>query len=74
MPMFPIRPMRGPTAPMRGPSRVPTPGQMSPMLNPRFGGRVMGSFKKGGTVKRTGNYRLHRGEKVVPLSRLRHAR
>jgi hypothetical protein len=25
----------------------------------------MGSFKKGGTVKKTGDYKLHKGEKVL---------
>lgn len=33
------------------------------------GGRVLGSFKRGGTVERTGNYRLHEGERVVPAKR-----
>lgn len=28
---------------------------------------VLGSFKKGGKVKRTGCYLLHKGEKVVPV-------
>jgi len=27
---------------------------------------VLGSFKKGGHVHRTGNYKLHKGEYVVP--------
>lgn len=26
----------------------------------------IGSFKKGGTVKKTGSYKLHKGETVVP--------
>jgi hypothetical protein len=29
-------------------------------------GDVIGSFKKGGRVKKTGKYILHRGEHVVP--------
>jgi hypothetical protein len=29
-------------------------------------GDVIGSFKKGGRVKKTGKYMLHKGEKVVP--------
>lgn len=30
---------------------------------------VLGSFKKGGTVKKTGNYKLHEGEEVVPADK-----
>jgi hypothetical protein len=30
------------------------------------GERYLGSFKRGGKVKKTGNYRLHEGETVVP--------
>ena len=53
---------RGPRYPV-GPSR-----------GPMFGGRVLATMKKGGKVKKTGLYKLHRGEKVVPLSSLRRAR
>lgn len=28
---------------------------------------VLGSFKKGGNVKKTGLYQLHKGEKVIPV-------
>lgn len=28
--------------------------------------QILGSFKKGGTVPKTGNYKLHKGETVVP--------
>jgi hypothetical protein len=28
---------------------------------------VLGSFKQGGTVPATGNYKLHKGEKVIPV-------
>ena len=28
---------------------------------------VLGSFKKGGMVKKTGLYQLHKGEKVIPV-------
>jgi len=28
---------------------------------------VLGSYKKGGKVKKTGLYKLHKGEKVVPV-------
>lgn len=31
---------------------------------------VLGSFKKGGKVKKTGNYKLHKGENVVPTGKL----
>ena len=30
---------------------------------------VLGSFKKGGTVKKTGVYKLHKGEEVVPAKK-----
>jgi hypothetical protein len=30
---------------------------------------VRGSFKKGGRVKRTGIYKLHKGEKVTPATK-----
>ncbi len=38
-------------------------------FNPILQGHpVLGSFKKGGKVKKTGLYRLHRGEKVAKLT------
>jgi len=30
---------------------------------------AMGSFKRGGTVKKTGTYKLHKGERVVPAKK-----
>lgn len=39
------------------------PGPM-PMMRP------LGSFKKGGKVKKTGLYKLHKGERVTKLSSL----
>jgi hypothetical protein len=33
------------------------------------GMNLLGSFKRGGRVKRTGIYRLHRGERVIPKRR-----
>ncbi len=33
-------------------------------------GKILGSFKKGGTVPKTGNYRLHEGEVVVPAGKV----
>jgi len=38
------------------------------------GGRILGSFKKGGKVKKTGLYKLHKGENVTKLSSLVRAR
>jgi hypothetical protein len=29
---------------------------------------MLGSFKKGGTVPKTGVYKLHKGEKVIPAA------
>lgn len=34
-------------------------------------GKVMGSMKKGGRVKRTGTYKLHKGEKVTSAKKSR---
>lgn len=36
----------------------------------KMGGPVMGSFERGGIVPRTGNYKLHKGEAVVPKAKL----
>ena len=36
----------------------------------RKGSKLLGSFKKGGHVKRTGPYKLHRGEFVVNAKRV----
>lgn len=33
------------------------------------GGQALGSFKKGGKVPKTGLYKLHKGEKVVPAKK-----
>lgn len=30
---------------------------------------VLGNFEKGGTVKKTGLYKLHKGEKVIPAKK-----
>jgi hypothetical protein len=35
---------------------------------------VLGIMHKGGTIKKTGNYRLKKGEAVVPLSALLRAK
>lgn len=35
---------------------------------------LLGSFKKGGKVKKTGNYKLHKGEKVVPAKKVKKER
>lgn len=31
--------------------------------------KPLGSFKKGGTVSKTGTYKLHKGERVVPVKK-----
>lgn len=48
------------------PNRGPEPMPQGPM-----NGRIMGTFHKGGKVKKTGNYRLKKGEAVVPLKSMR---
>lgn len=83
MPFFPVQgPPGRPMGPFQGgmggrpiaDPRFSPPqqyGGQQPIADPRFSGpRMMGSFKKGGKVKKTGLYRLHRGERVVPLSTL----
>jgi hypothetical protein len=55
-PIGPIR--RGPIT--MGPGIMPNEGPQPMGAQP-----LLGSFKKGGKVKKTGNYRLHRGERVV---------
>ncbi len=42
---------------------------IGPKLGPSFGGRgrVIGTMKKGGKVKKTGLYKLHSGELVKPM-------
>lgn len=43
-----------------------TSGLESELYRERNRQAAQGSFQKGGTVPRTGNYKLHKGEKVVP--------
>ncbi len=72
-PRFPTRPMP-PAVP--GPMRYGARDGAGPLtFNPRTG-LSLGSFKRGGKVKKTGLYQLHKGEKVVPakLSSLRCAK
>lgn len=33
--------------------------------------KVLGSFQKGGSVKKTGVYKLHKGEKVVSVKAMK---
>jgi hypothetical protein len=83
------RPMPGPSGPPMGnggqpiaPAGQPQMGQ--PAMGAGFGGMrdprinpmqpMLGSFKKGGKVKKTGKYLLHKGEKVVKVSSLARAR
>jgi hypothetical protein len=54
-----------------GPARMP--------FDPRAGGYqpggpMLGSFKKGGKVKKTGKYKLHKGEKVMSVKQLARAK
>lgn len=63
--------------PMRTPVAPPGTGGFTPggpqLPRPVSGMRrpILGSFKKGGKVKRTGLYQLHSGEKVVPRGGLK---
>lgn len=53
----PIGPIRSGPMPDAGSALMPGPMPV---------GRILGGFKKGGRVKKTGNYKLHKGERVVP--------
>lgn len=54
--------------------RAPQPLMGGPGEQPMRGSGVLGSFKKGGRVKKTGLYKLHKGETVAPVSRLARAK
>ncbi len=56
-----------PVAPVGRPAMpVPRATPQGPMqAGPTPNGPLMGSFKKGGKVKKTGNYKLHAGERVL---------
>lgn len=55
----PRTPIGGPPMPV-GPDRGGAPA-----FRP-WGARFYGSMKKGGKVKKTGLYKLHKGERVMP--------
>lgn len=59
--VMPINVKTPPSSP-RDVSRNPPPA-------PRKRPRVLGEFKKGGEVMKTGVYKVHKGEVVVPASR-----
>lgn len=62
----PVRPASvGPPIAAPGLARAASVG--SPI---KRGMPFVGSFKKGGKVRKTGVYKLHKGENVVPLSAL----
>lgn len=54
--------------PIGQPGPVGTPMQQGPMPVGRsmMTRPILGSYKKGGKVKKTGIYKLHRGERVMP--------
>jgi hypothetical protein len=57
------------------PSKTPDQLQLEQLgLTPDMASMYTQSFRKGGTVKRTGVYKLHRGEKVVPAKPARKRR
>jgi hypothetical protein len=60
---MPPRPVPGG---LMGAGGMPTATPARPIeVGPRPGGPLMGSFKKGGKVKKTGVYKLHAGERVL---------
>lgn len=52
----------------------PGPDQQMGQAQMPMGRPVFGSFKKGGKVKKTGNYKLHKGEKVISVAQLARAK
>lgn len=59
--------------PMGGPAPSGLGGAPArPIIRPAM--PILGSMKHGGKVKKTGLFRLHKGENVVPLSSLRRAK
>ncbi len=54
-----------------GDPRISGPYRYNPMqAQPNVGQpRILGQMKKGGKVKKTGNYKLHKGEKVIPAKK-----
>lgn len=63
----PERPVGGPARPIWGGRPEPVGGGGEPVRSP-IASPVIGSFKKGGDVKKTGAYELHEGEHVTPAS------
>lgn len=45
-------------------ARMPKSEDVEGVITKETSKRALGSFKSGGTVKRTGLYKLHKGEKV----------
>jgi hypothetical protein len=65
LPANPTPPLPG-GMPIRRPGPIATPMQQGPMgMRGPMQGRVLGTFKKGGKVKKTGKYLLHKGERVL---------
>jgi hypothetical protein len=52
---------------------MPTNQSPAPAQMPKSPMRPLASFKKGGKVKKTGIYKLHKGEEVTPVSKDRGA-
>lgn len=56
----PQKPITGPYGSKLGEKKIDVSGMVKPL----------GSFKKGGKVKKTGAYKLHKGEVVVPSKKV----
>ena len=50
-------------------ARRNAPGYVAPQPAPGF--QVLGEMKKGGMINKTGVYKLHKGEMVVPASKVK---
>jgi hypothetical protein len=82
IPRSPGIPIQGGGPPMAGTFQFGAQPQPVAPMRPvqQFPAKPIGSFKKGGKVKKTGTYKLHKGERVIPkgktgkLSDLRRAK
>ena len=68
--MFSWKKSKDPQAPIKSLIRnAPSTGNSNIDANAKMKRELLGSFKKGGTVKKTGIYKLHKGEEVVPAKK-----
>lgn len=60
-----------PSLKMAKPNLIDNDNWGNPQANALGGGAIQGSFKKGGKVKKTGIYKLHKGERVLNVKQVK---